>query len=112
MNKFVTILLVGFAVAQASADSSMEKGMDEFIDLSLLGPTIFGVPDNATGLLVAEYDPNTYEVNPEELGSYLEGDMLMPPGFSRNGLQAISSRWPGAIVPYDIFGTFGQLNLN
>lgn len=78
------------------------------IDLSHFGASIFGVPSNKTGQLVASYDPSTDGRNPEELGEYLEGDMLMPAGFGRNGLIAQSSHWASGIVPYEISGYFGM----
>lgn len=40
-------------------------------------------------------------VNPEELGSYAEGDMLDPPGpRSRSALTDLATRWPNATVPF------------
>nr|CAD7571777.1 unnamed protein product [Timema californicum] len=41
-------------------------------------------------------------VNPEELGEYLEGDILFPESLSRNGLRAERSRWPGGVVYYTL----------
>lgn len=78
-----------------------------FIDLTQYGRTIFGEPDNSTGELLAKFNPETDAGNPEELGSYLEGDILMPLGQARNGLSATSARWPGGVVPYEIRGSFG-----
>lgn len=80
-----------------------------YIDLSQYGRSIFGDPDNSTGDLIANYDPATNGQNPEELGSYLEGDILMPLGQARNGLTASGARWPNAIIPYEIRGDFGEL---
>lgn len=94
----------------ASSDNNRVDGDDDSIDLSHLGANIFGVPDSETGRLVAQYNPEIDDINPEELGSYAEGDMLMPHGFGRNGLTAQSSRWPGGIVPYEIRGNFGNFN--
>lgn len=82
-----------------------------FIDLTQYGRTIFGEPDNSTGEIIAKYNPEVDAGNPEELGSYLEGDILMPLGQARNGLSATSARWPGGIVPYEIRGSFGQFFL-
>lgn len=80
-----------------------------FIDLTQYGRSIFGEPDNETGEKLARYNPDVDGGNPEELGSYLEGDILMPLGQARNGLSATSARWPGGIVPYEIRGSFGEL---
>lgn len=71
---------------------------DKIIDLSLFGNTIYGTPDEQVGHIVNEWKPESGS-NPEELGSYLEGDLLIP-SESRNGLVKQSSLWPGGIVPY------------
>ncbi|KAL6428195.1 hypothetical protein ACFW04_008498 [Cataglyphis niger] len=42
------------------------------------------------------------DVNPEELGEYVEGDILFPPITGRNGLTAVSARWPNGIIPFVI----------
>lgn len=46
--------------------------------------------------------------NPEETGSYVEGDMLIDRPVGRNGLATQSSIWPGGIVPFVISGSFTQ----
>jgi len=47
--------------------------------------------------------------NPEELGSYLEGDILtLPTGQGRNGIIERNYRWPNAIVYYKIVGNFSK----
>ncbi|XP_037719351.1 zinc metalloproteinase nas-14-like [Drosophila subpulchrella] len=60
-----------------------------------------------TGALVAAYSEKSQQ-NPEELGNYFEGDILIPMGFknARNGVAAPTSRWPGGVVPYEIEGDF------
>ncbi|CAG2065086.1 unnamed protein product [Timema podura] len=50
---------------------------------------------------VAQWNPDM-GVNPEELGEYLEGDILFPESISRNGLRAERSRWPGGVVYYTL----------
>lgn len=83
-----------------------------FIDLSHYGRSIFGEPDTETGEILAKYNPDTDEVNPEELGSYVEGDILMPLGQARNGLSSITARWPNGIIPYEIRGNFDAYQMN
>lgn len=113
MKNFVAVLCI-FCVALTlvnsypSSDNNRVDGEDDLIDLSHLGTKIFGEPDDETGRLVAQYNPEIDDINPEELGSYVEGDMLMPQGFGRNGLVAQSSRWPGGIIPFEIRGNFGR----
>lgn len=116
MIKLIVIFCASLALASAypypNADDNDIASDGEVIDLSHLSSTIFGVPDNETGKVVAEYNPATDEMNPEELGSYLEGDMLMPNSIGRNGLSSVSSRWPGGVVPFEIRGNFGNKTPN
>ena len=41
-------------------------------------------------------------VNPEELGEYFEGDIILTTGQEKNGLIDERYRWPNGIVPYEI----------
>lgn len=112
MRKFIVVACLMAVVNAAPYPSIEDNSIDEdvpVIDLSQYGSSIFGVPSNRTGQLVASYDPNTSELNPEELGEYLEGDMLMPPGLGRNGLIASTSHWSGGVVPFEISGYFGNI---
>ncbi|XP_034246289.1 zinc metalloproteinase nas-13-like [Thrips palmi] len=48
-----------------------------------------------------------------EQGSFFEGDIVLPPeGLGRNGLTDLRLRWPNAIVPYRIEGSFTQAERN
>uniref|UniRef100_A0A1A9X2F0 Metalloendopeptidase n=1 Tax=Glossina brevipalpis TaxID=37001 RepID=A0A1A9X2F0_9MUSC len=81
----------------------------DLIDFGFLGPNIYGLPDEkTTGQLVANYSATEFNVNPEELGSYLEGDILIPRDkvVNKNGVATPSSRWLNAIVPFEIRGNF------
>ncbi|CAK9810731.1 Zinc metalloproteinase nas-4 [Anthophora quadrimaculata] len=69
--------------------------------LQHLEESLYGLPDDGTGRRVAEWSENM-TTNPEELGSYAEGDILFPLGNGRNGLRANSARWPNGVVPYII----------
>lgn len=83
----------------------------DVIDLSFYGMALFGEPDDKnTARLVANYTADSYAVNPEELGTYLEGDILVPMQkiTVKNGLTTQSSRWPNGIVPYEIRGNFNS----
>lgn len=91
-----------------SSEDNFIDGEDILIDLSQYGNKLFGTPDNETGRRVAEYNPERDDINPEELGGYLEGDMLMPNALGRNGLTASASRWTGGIVPFEINGYFSE----
>uniref|UniRef100_A0A1A9VKK5 Metalloendopeptidase n=1 Tax=Glossina austeni TaxID=7395 RepID=A0A1A9VKK5_GLOAU len=84
------------------------------IDLSSFGTNIYGVPDEATAQLVANYSATESNVNPEELGSYLEGDILMPEDqvLTKNGIVLPSSRWPNGVVPFEIRGNFNAREMS
>lgn len=45
-------------------------------------------------------------VNPEEVGDYAQGDILMPPQQGRNGVREEVLRWPQGHIPYRIDGYF------
>lgn len=104
---FLLATFVAICYALPFADNSVE-GDDDLIDLSHLGGEIYGEPDSKTGEIVAAYNPSETSANPEELGNYLEGDMLMPAAMARNGLTATSAKWPGGVVPFEIRGGFGK----
>ncbi|XP_011498434.1 PREDICTED: zinc metalloproteinase nas-13-like [Ceratosolen solmsi marchali] len=68
---------------------------------------MFVAPSNATGVKVSQWHANM-SVNPEELGEYLEGDIMLPNTFKRNGMRLESFRWPGGVVPYMISPFFNE----
>lgn len=87
----------------------------DVIDLSFYGSAMFGEPDDVyTAKMVANYTPEAYNVNPEELGTYLEGDILIPKRslIMKNGVTSQSSRWPNGIVPYEIRGNFNARDMS
>lgn len=86
----------------------------DIIDLSSYGRLLYGRADfNYTGNLVANHKENETSVNPEELGSYLEGDILVPqkPVMLKNGLRSIAFRWPNAEIPFKISDYFEKHDL-
>ncbi|CAH1118579.1 unnamed protein product [Phaedon cochleariae] len=64
----------------------------------------FKEPDPEVGKRLEKWT-ETSDVNPEEYGEYLEGDILMP-SVSRNGLVAETYRWKNGEIPYEIAGAF------
>ncbi|XP_065359198.1 hatching enzyme 1.2-like [Calliphora vicina] len=92
-----------------------EQYLRDVIDLSFYGSAMFGEPDDQhTARMVANYTPEAFEVNPEELGTYLEGDILIPKPIitMKNGLTSQSSRWPKGVVPYEIRGNFNAQDMS
>lgn len=92
-------------VTSASEDGNAST---DTIDLSGFGDALYGQPSEATGKLVEELDKSS-EINPEEVGEYLEGDILVPRDPKmRNGIVGQSSRWPNGIIPFEIKGRFSE----
>lgn len=81
---------------------------DGEIDLSYFGSSLFGVPSSETGdeLTAAKWMNLT---NPEEVGKYLEGDILVPKSSNlRNGMVNEFYRWPMGVIPFEIHGSFSE----
>lgn len=92
------------------ASIAVAFGKDLRIDLSELSEKAVGSPSEQSGLLLSKWTPDD-GTNPEEIGEYEQGDILFTgvgENFLRNGLFAISSRWPGGIIPFVIDGDFGK----
>uniref|UniRef100_A0A182VPR5 Metalloendopeptidase n=1 Tax=Anopheles minimus TaxID=112268 RepID=A0A182VPR5_9DIPT len=115
LEHFLCVLAIGWlAVGHSQAnvilhDDTVDNdiaGSSELIDLSHLGPELYGEPDENVGKLVANYNPATDSRNVEELGSYVEGDMLIDRPSGRNGLADTASRWPKGVVPFVVSGNF------
>ncbi|XP_068155186.1 hatching enzyme 1.2 [Drosophila tropicalis] len=134
MSRLLFFLALGVSLSQAVPLVSYDEDIDDtevielpenglegppgvnkdIIDLSSYGSSLFGKPDQElTANLVANYSAETNEMNPEELGSYLEGDILVPQTdiTMKNGLTTQSSRWPKGVVPYEIRGNFNSRDM-
>lgn len=88
---------------------------NELIDLSTLSSSVFGEPDAKIGEVLRNLKFGENQSNPEEFGSYFEGDILFPTGQStnsRNGMVAKAYRWPNAVIPYEITGSFDSRSMN
>ncbi|XP_065335874.1 hatching enzyme 1.2-like [Cloeon dipterum] len=98
---FVLVVVAAVAFEAAPVDQWMTDDED-FSDF-------YGQPDSSVGEKVAAWHPY-HRINPEELGSYAKGDILIPrdPPLEgvRNALVAAETHWPGAIVPYVIDGNY------
>jgi len=113
---FVFVVILGVSLGDFMPLEDMVS--QEMIDLTDLGDTVFGNPDvETTGALVEAHNEESSQ-NPEELGTYHEGDILIPLSYrnarsngTRNGILALSSRWPGGVVPYEIKGPFTSQEL-
>lgn len=86
------------------------------IDLTQYGDKIYGLPNERSGENLKEWE-HTRSGNPEEMGTYLEGDILFPINESttsngRNGIVGQSYRWPNGVIPFEITGKFDAQSMN
>ncbi|KAK4878763.1 hypothetical protein RN001_011269 [Aquatica leii] len=65
----------------------------------------YGTPNRESGLALEQWTEES-GMNPEEVGDYLEGDILFPKKVSKNGLIRETARWVNGVVPYEITGKF------
>lgn len=79
---------------------------DAIIPIAKYGARIYGLPDPEAGKIVENLDVT--QQNPEEVGPYLEGDMLIPEILAKNGIIGNAYRWPGGRIPYVIDDGFNQ----
>lgn len=93
----VISLLKIFSVS--SSPLILSEPIDDIIDLARFGDAIYGDPNDAVGRMVDEWSSDSI-MNPEELGSYFQGDILIPTEEGRNGIVRESTRWPNGVVPY------------
>ncbi|XP_047538352.1 zinc metalloproteinase nas-7-like, partial [Vanessa atalanta] len=108
------ILITGYYGLPVEDDSSVividetENSIDDgdVIDLTGLEPNAFGYPKDESGEAVANWTESSL-MNPEEMGGYAEGDILIPQ-YTRNGVRDQASLWPKGIIPYDIDRRFNQ----
>ncbi|XP_071558634.1 astacin-like [Temnothorax nylanderi] len=69
------------------------------------------IPDDDTGVKVAQWTEDM-NVNPEELGNYFEGDVMVTESTTRsNGAKDPKLRWPNHVIPYVIEGNFNRTQL-
>ena len=76
------------------------------IDLGFLGDHLISYPDPTTGF---KLQLRNFGENPEELGSYLEGDLLQPYSEIFTRLKKVSYRWNNREIPFEINGDFGEI---
>lgn len=64
-------------------------------------------PDNESGVNVARWTEDM-NVNPEEMGNYLDGDIMVTENTAQNGAKDPNLRWPNGVIPYKINGNFSK----
>lgn len=88
-------------------DNAVDSPGGLIAHLRSFGSSLYRFPSNETGLKVAQWREDM-DVNPEELGEYVEGDILFPSNVGRNGLAAVSARWPNGVIPFIISPYFSE----
>lgn len=74
-----------------------------FVPLYTLPPLSFTNTESGK-----EWTPESL-VNPEELGEFFEGDIMLPlPPMGKNGLLDERYRWPNGVVAYEFGAEFGK----
>lgn len=94
-----------------SSENEVDSDNDFAIDLSEFGAKIYGSPSKAAGELLANV-ADLNNTNPEELGPYLEGDVLIPRAEPRSGMRAMSYRWSQGRIPFAITGSFSDAEVD
>lgn len=103
------LTIIYILLIQSKINVGKSVGKLESIDLSEYGSRLFGDPDKEVGVMVENWKTHQQNGNPEELGSYLEGDILFPRSQSRNGLIAETHRWPDGIIPFEIVADYSGI---
>ncbi|XP_011706990.1 PREDICTED: zinc metalloproteinase nas-4-like [Wasmannia auropunctata] len=67
-------------------------------------------PDHETGAKVARWIKEM-NINPEEMGNYYEGDIMISNSTTRNGDRR-AQRWINGVIPYKMTGSFTQDQIN
>ncbi|XP_011692983.1 PREDICTED: zinc metalloproteinase nas-4-like [Wasmannia auropunctata] len=97
---FTSTLLVLTIIESVGAGTYHPYHIDEYMT----------VPNNETGIKVAQWTEEM-NMNPEELGNYFEGDIMISNSTTRNG-DTKAKRWPNRQIPYVITGRFTQKQRN
>lgn len=71
-------------------------------------------PNQRSGKSLKAWSEAKGKGNPEEQGSYYEGDILLDvrqAGLARNGILDEHAKWTNKVVPYEIKGSFSEFTL-
>lgn len=65
------------------------------------------ISNEKTVVRIAQWTEDS-NVNPEELGNYLEGDIMLTESTERNELVNQNALWPDGIIPITVTDNFGK----
>lgn len=107
--KSIIKLFVICAVLKVNLSFPTEKKFNSVssLDLTRYGPNVYNSPDQLAGRNLKEWISSNGKGNPEEQGNYFEGDIIIDIE-ARNGVILTSQKWPGAVIPYVIRGSFSE----
>ncbi|XP_055901946.1 zinc metalloproteinase nas-1-like [Eupeodes corollae] len=120
---FLLIQVLKFCSSSGFSDDEKINVFNEVLDKDIGFLDSIGVDENAfidsdddeiTGKLVANYNHSNSNQNPEELGSYFEGDIRIPVRLYRKQKGGIFTKpllWANGVVPYEIVGKFSSNEL-
>lgn len=101
-------LIVIFSLSNLIASVPLEKRKYvASLDLSLFGQEIYNTPDQLAGRNLKEWVESKKMGNPEEQGTYFEGDIMIDVE-ARNGVVLSTQKWPNGLIPYVIKGNFSE----
>lgn len=110
MSSVLKLSLVALAFSQA-AGSPTEISSRAALSDDIYDNEDYIQPNERSGKSLKAWSEAKGKGNPEEQGSYYEGDILLDvrqAGLARNGILDELSKWTNKIVPYEIKGTFSK----
>jgi hypothetical protein len=110
--KSILKLFVLFAVFKINSSFPTAKKLNSMssLDLTRYGPNVYNSPDVRVGKNLKEWTNSKKKGNPEEQGSYFEGDIIIDIE-ARNGVILTSQKWAGGKIPYEIRGSFSEYKM-
>lgn len=107
------LLLVAFVGIGKSFPALSDNEIEnvDVIDLSMFRKLIFKKNGESVRKAVSEWQPSDYQ-NPEELGTFFQGDIVLPTNEGKNGLVDKSRRWTNGVVPYVFAASVSQTDRN
>lgn len=92
----------------AGAPTVPDDDQNEVIgNFTHVAPLIYGQPDKSVGEKISKWSKEQRSV--ESLGSYFEGDILIPRQHGRNGITDFALKWKNGTIPYVISKDFSKI---
>ncbi len=102
---FVLVFGVSTKIVTSKA---IQPANDEIIgDFSKIASHIYGQPNQSVGEKISKWSKE--QASAESLGSYFQGDILIPREHGRNGIMDFSMKWANGTIPYVISKDFSNI---